>query len=397
MFPRGPEDWGGIFVHEQVRALRRIGIDALVLTGDAKILTRTTLRPRTLWPHLRPTPAITPKDVWGVPTLLFRFLAAYPPWWGYVAAVSYRREVRRLVPQIYARFPFELVHAHTAFLDGGAAAWVARRFKVPFVLTEHTGPFSALTQTTIMRRQTERALQSADLVIAVSDVLRRDMRTRVRMRPDLRIEVLGNAVDTQVFRPLGSEPPADGTVRALWVGGFLPVKQPAMLIDAFALARRHDPRLRLSMVGAGPLERAIQEQIQRRGLEDDVSVLPSASRSAIANHMRRHHFLVISSESETFGLVAVEALACGRPVLSTRCGGPEETVRGSEYGELVRNSVEDLAKGFVTMAARIGEFDPVILHDYVRRNYGFDVIAARVKETYLEVLSRHRSPGRHRG
>jgi glycosyltransferase involved in cell wall biosynthesis len=111
----------------------------------------------------------------------------------------------------------------------------------------------------------------------------------------------------------------------------------------------------------------------------------------VADYMWSHHFLVISSQSETFGLVSIEALACGRPVLSTRCGGPEEVIRGSEYGELVDNSVEDLAKGLVTMAARIAEFDPTLLHDYARRNYGLEVIAARLKETYLQMLGRRKT------
>ncbi len=386
MFPRGSEDWGGIFVQEQVRALRAAGIDARVVVGDPELIGRRTLRQLRLWPHIRPVPRVAWQDVAGVPTLYFGYLASYPPWWGYIAAISYRRELKRLAPQIYAAFAFDLVHAHTAFLDGGAGAWLGRRFRVPFVLTEHTGPFSALTNQAVMRWQTERAIFRADVVIAVSETLKKDILARVRLRGGAPARVLANGVDPTLFRPDGTAPPNDGTVRALWIGGFLPVKQPLMLIDAFAAARLQDSRLRLSMVGTGPLEPEIRAQIRRRGVEREVSVLPSAARQVVADYMRRHHFLVISSEFESFGLVAIEALACGRPVLSTRCGGPEETVRSSEYGELVGNSVKDLARGFLAMAARIVEFDAMALHDYARHNYGFEAIAAHLREIYLEVL-----------
>ncbi|MGH2360021.1 MAG: glycosyltransferase, partial [bacterium] len=362
------------------------GVDARVVAGDMKVLTRRTVWQHRPWAHIRPVRGGTWREVGAVPTLFFGFLAAYPPWWGWIAARSYRREVKRLAPWIRSTFRFDVVHAHTAFLDGGAGAWLARRFSVPFILTEHTGPFSALTDQPVMRRQTEQAINRADAVIAVSETLKKDILGRIRVRDATRVRVLGNGVDPGVFRPDGTRPPPDGTVRALWIGGFLPVKQPLMLIDAFAAARLQQPQLRMSMVGTGPLEAEIRERIRSRDVEREVSVLSSATRPAVADYMRRHHFLVMSSESETFGLVALEALACGRPVLTTRCGGPEETVRSGRYGELVGNSVADLSKGFVTMAGRLPEFDERVLHDYARRNYSFEVIAARLKETYLEIV-----------
>ncbi len=394
MFPRGPEDWGGIFVQEQVKALRNAGIDARVIVGDLELLGRRTWRHLSFGEHIRPVRTITWRDVGGVPTLYFGYVASYPPWWGRLAAISYRREVKRWAPRIYAGFPFALVHAHTAFLDGGAGAWLARRFRVPMVLTEHTGPFSALTEQPMMHRQTERAINSADVVIAVSETLKRDILARVRVRNGVSIRIVANGVDLDVFRPNEMTPSQDGTVRALWIGGFLPVKQPLMLIEAFHAAWRQDPRLRLSMVGSGPLELEILRQIRCRGIEDAVSVLPSATRSRVADYIRSHHFLVISSESETFGLVAVEALACGRPVLSTRCGGPEETIRGTDFGELVGNSAKELAKGFVTMASRLGEFAPPTLHAFARYNYGLGVIADHLQRIYAEVLQAKKE-GRH--
>jgi glycosyltransferase involved in cell wall biosynthesis len=386
MFPRGADDWGGIFVQEQAVALREARVDVRVMAGEPIWLMPRVLRHRLVYRHLITTPTANWHAVAGIPTLYFSYLVGYRPRCVGMDGISYRREIKRLADRVRADFPFDLVHAHTAFPDGGAGAWLARRFNVPLIITEHTGPFATLTERATVRRQTERAINSADTVIAVSNALKRDMLAQVRVREADRIQVLGNGVNPELFRPEGTGPPDDGTVCALWIGGFLPVKQPLMLIDAFAMALKEDSRLRLSLVGRGFLEEEVRARIKSAAVQGQVSVFPSAPRAMVADYMRRHHFLVISSESETFGLVAVEAMACGRPVLSTRCGGPEETIGQSGTGELVDNSVGGLAKGFLAMAARHGEFCATALHEYARSRFGLNTIAERLKAVYSDSL-----------
>jgi glycosyltransferase involved in cell wall biosynthesis len=323
----------------------------------------------------------------AVPTLFFPYLAPPMRYWAPLAALSYRRGLARHLQWLRREFPADLVHSHTAFLDGNAGVHLARRFRIPLIITEHTGPFTALTETPSKRRQTERALNQADLVLAVSDFLRHQIMREVRIRDPRRIEVLGNGYSTEIFKV--SSPPQDArdNIRALWLGGFLPVKQPFMLIDAFAQARQREPRLVLSMVGHGVLEEKVRTHAAARGLGDAVRFHPSASRNAVADHIRGHHFVVVSSETETFGLVVIEALGCGRPVLTTRCGGPEETIGDASRGIIVENSIEGLAEGFVRMASRLREFNPVALSRYARDNYSFDVIARRVKVIYERMRS----------
>jgi glycosyltransferase involved in cell wall biosynthesis len=322
----------------------------------------------------------------GVPVLRVPFLASYQPFWGWLAARSYRWEVTRRAMAIGASFPFELVHAHTAFLDGTVAAALSRRFNVPFLLTEHTGPFSALTATPGMRSQTERAVNSANLILAVSRHLRNAILAEIAVRHPERIRVLGNGVDLAQFGLHGAGSPNDGTVQVLWIGGFLPVKQPIMLIDAFAEAWARDGRLRLTMVGEGVLEANIRQRIAERGLAEVVCIRGSASRFDVATLMRAHHFLIVSSESETFCLVAVEAMACGRPVLTTRCGGPEETVENKVQGELVDNNAAALADGMVRLAARLDEFDEIKLHRHVKENWSCETIVSHLVQCYEAML-----------
>jgi glycosyltransferase involved in cell wall biosynthesis len=384
MFPRNSDDWGGIFVYEQVKALRRAGVDARAIVGNPRWVpwAASEAAVKTVVGFYDDHRQLDWSDIAGVPTLFFPYLAPPMRFWANLAARSYRHGLARHVRQLRREFQFDLVHSHTAFLDGGAGAYLAQRFGVPLIITEHTGPFTALTEQPAMRRQTERALNRADLVLAVSDFLRGQMMREVRIEEPRRLQVLGNGYSPEIFNLADPLPDTGSEIRALWIGGFLPVKQPFMLIEAFARARAREPRLTLSMVGYGVLEEQVRARVAALGLEEAVRFHPSASRHGIAGHLQGHHFLVVSSETETFGLVVIEALGRGRPVLTTRCGGPEETVRDQSRGEIVENSVEGLADGFVRMASRLGEFVPAVLSQYARDNYGFDLIANRLKTIY---------------
>jgi glycosyltransferase involved in cell wall biosynthesis len=399
LYPRDQSDWTGIFVFEQVRALRQIGIDARAASGLPHWLSEGLPYHRTLsaaWRHIRTWPAAGWHEREGVPCFYFPWLAPdYPPWLANAFdACAYRRGLKAVHGELAAGFAFDVVHAHTALRDGTAAAWLADRYRIPMVLTEHTGPFSLLTSGRTMRRQTERAIDRADRVLAVSAALQRDISQQIALRRPERLDILGNGIDARIFRPEPCCSPQDGTVHALWIGGMVAIKQPLMLLEAFAMAFAQLPKLRLTMVGDGALQSQIEAAIASRGLGRAVRLKPSISHDAVAEEIRRHHFLVIASASETFGVVAVEALACGRPVLTTRCGGPEETVRDRSNGEIVENSCAGLAAGFLAITARLAEFDPHRLHQEASARFDQTAIALRLAKVYEELITERKAGAR---
>jgi glycosyltransferase involved in cell wall biosynthesis len=393
MYPRKSSDWGGVFVQEQVSALRALGVDVRVATGDAVRIWRNPQRAPGLLLHFV-REALGTKDQrvsppWqirgGVPVLYFPYLAPPGRWWGMLAARSYRASLLLWGRAIRREFRFQVVHAHTAFLDGSAALAMSRAYGVPVVLTEHTGPFSTLTKGRVMRKRTQDAINRADLVIAVSERLKADILREINVSKPGQIIVMGNGFDPAIFYPSPGPRVEDGTIRALWVGGFDPVKQPIMLIDAFARAARENERLRLTMAGHGSLASAVRDRVARLGLSGKVTLLSSRTRTEVADLMREHHFLVISSKIETFGLVAVEAMGCGRPVLTTKCGGPEETVKDESRGELVQDSLSALAGGFLRLAKRLAQFDSEALASYARAHYSLNTIAGQLQSQYAQL------------
>jgi len=159
-----------------------------------------------------------------------------------------------------------------------------------------------------------------------------------------KLHTVYNGVDTGLFRPadapeaarekLGLGPNADAL---LFVGNFLPVKNPLMLLEAWRLAREKlpDRDLRLIMIGAGPMEAAIRGRAAQLGLQDALDLPGRLPSSAVADYLRAARCLVLSSHNEGVPNVVLEAMASGVPVVSTDVGGISEVLDAPFMGKLV--------------------------------------------------------------
>ena len=287
---------------------------------------------------------------------------------------------RRLLEE----FQPQVLHAHTAFLGGHAGACLARWRKLPLVLTEDTGPFSTIIRTPRQRAIVEAAVNAAHAVLPVSGAMQSAMLKALRVRSAERFQIVGRGYNRALFVP--TPPPQTPPVRFLWIGTMTDVKQPLLLVNAFAAARASNPSFILSLMGAGPLEGSIRARISELGLNDIIKILPSGSRLQVAEALARHHALVISSQTETFGVVAAEALGSGRPVLSTRCGGPEEIIATTLGGCVVEGTAAALADGFAQLASRLHAFDAIALAECAASRYSDAVATRKLADTYDHVM-----------
>lgn len=223
----------------------------------------------------------------------------------------------------------DVLYAHYLFPTGAVAMIAGRLARRPWVLTAHGRDVRNLAMPRI-RRLTAPALRGASAIIAVSRYLAGELAASGLLTPQ--VEVIDMGVDTARFRPgdriaaresLGI--PIEGPL-IVAVGGLTERKNPERLVQAFARIRETRPDARLALVGQGPLADALRRRIAAMDLSDHV-VLPGAvPNDAVVRWMTAADLLAIPSTVEPLGVVALEALACGRPVVATRVGGTAEVV-----------------------------------------------------------------------
>jgi glycosyltransferase involved in cell wall biosynthesis len=319
----------------------------------------------------------------GPPTLRVRYRQPRLLW-----TLPYVRSVLRAARGLHADFPFQVVHAHCGFPAGLAALLLAVRYRVPLIVTEHWGPYDQLMSSSRMNAIALRGVvRRATRAVAVSGALRREM-TYWTGRTD--IDVIPPAADLALFRP-GTRQPSrgQGPVRLLFVGDLAHARK--RLEDVLAaVALLEQPvrgRWALDVVGDGELRSRYEEQAQDLGVAAAVRFLGGRSIQGVAEAMRACDLFVMPSNYETFGLVYVEALATGKPVVATRCGGPEDFVTDA-VGRLVPpRDVPALARAIQEVAVALDAFPPEKLRAVAEQGFSFDAVGGRYDALYRGVLA----------
>ncbi len=251
---------------------------------------------------------------------------------------------------------YDLVHGHY-WLSGQVGAVAKERWGVPLVQSMHTlgkvknAALAAgdAAEPAIRLRGEAEVVASADALVANTHDEARQLIDRYDADP-ARVATINPGVDLSVFRP-GSQSqarqqlglPADGVV-LVFVGRVQPLKAPDMVLHAAAQMIRDDPslasRLTIAFVG-GPSGTGRQdpdgliELAGQLGLRDLIRLEPPCPQSELAQWYRAATLVMVPSYSESFGLVAMEAQACGTPVVAASVGGLRTAVRDGYSGVLV--------------------------------------------------------------
>jgi len=270
---------------------------------------------------------------------------------------------------------YDVVHSHY-WLSGWVARKVAERWRVPYVHSFHTlGRVKNLTladgddpEPPLRIANEERIIHTADRVLAPTSDEEVDLVSLYGAEP-AHVSVVAPGVDTAMFTPAG---PANvgtaGRTSVLFVGRLQPLKAPDVAVRAVAELARRAPHLdpHLVMLGGpsgfhGTQPEDIQRLAASLGLDGRVSVCPPVPQEQLARWYRAANVVLVPSRTESFGLVALEAAACGTPVVATDVGGLRTTVRDGVTGLLVDGDASAYAGAMHRiltedgLAARMGE------------------------------------------
>jgi teichuronic acid biosynthesis glycosyltransferase TuaC len=286
--------------------------------------------------------------------------------------------------------PPDLIHAHLAYPDGLAAAHLGRQLGCPVVISVHGHDVRELPDAKPRWRQLVAAALEASAAVIASSA---DVRTRLLDLgiPESKIHFVPQGVDCQLFRPNRSRTPGADGWQLLYVGRFDSRKGLEVLLEAIALLRQRRDDFRLKLIGGSPVSGgtdAFRAQAARLELIDCVEFADEQPWTAIPVQLAAADLLVLPSFYDSFGIVLIEAMACGLPVVATRCGGPEDIVT-DEVGRLVEvGNAESLAAGIGAVLDRYECYDREKIRRCAEERYDYHRLAARIVEIYEKVSKR---------
>ncbi|MGE0812311.1 MAG: N-acetyl-alpha-D-glucosaminyl L-malate synthase BshA [Vicinamibacterales bacterium] len=260
---------------------------------------------------------------------------------------QYLLSLANKVVEVASQDPFDLLHAHYA-IPHATAAYLARQVlltnpatRAPRVVTTlHGTDITLLGADPSYRDIVAFSISQSDGITTVSESLKAD--TRANLGITSRIDVIPNFVDCQFYRRrevpgLRARLGLEGRRVLIHVSNFRPVKRPSAVVEVFADVRRHVPAT-LLMVGDGPELAGAVHRARELGVAADVQFL--GIQEQVVSLLSLADVFVLTSTQESFGLAALEAMACGVPVVASRVGGVPEVVQDGVSGFL--HHVDDL-------------------------------------------------------
>jgi len=310
------------------------------------------------------------------------YVFRYPPY--ELSLASKMNQVARLQQLDLLHVHYAVPHALCAVL---AKQLAGDHLKV--VTTLHGTDITILGQDESLKDIIRWSIQRSDAVTAVSRDLIRE--TRELLEVGEPIDLVYNFVDHRVYYPrdcadLRKEFAAPGEKILMHISNYRPVKRTCDVVDIFARVSRRLPA-QLLLVGEGPDLPKLQAKIESLGLSERVHFL--GKQEDVAQIISVADLLLLPSEKESFGLVALEAMACGVPTVGTRTGGIPELVIHGECGFLApvgdTEAMADYALRLLTDDALYARFREACLRR-ARNEFNSERIIDQYEQIYYRVL-----------
>jgi len=302
--------------------------------------------------------------------------------------ILYLYSMFRAFQKIRKQFKPDIIHAHV-YTSGFLGVILGKLYNIPVIITDHAllveeakttqERFKNVVKVLIARF----TLNRAQLLLPVSSYLCAHIKS-LGIRKDCD-RVLPNIVDIEIFYPVPNNIREDQTKRILFVGRLHPLKGIDYLLNALGelLKRRSD--FHLDIIGYGAYEEEYKRLATCLGLSDKVKFHGRKKKEEIAEYMRSCDFLVLPSLWEAFGVVLIEAMACGKPVIATSCGQKE--VVNEETGILVPSKdSEALAEAIDYMLDHYSDYSPEKISRYILERFSPKVVGRQLHEAYLELI-----------
>jgi glycosyltransferase involved in cell wall biosynthesis len=375
----------GTFFREQAQALYRGGHKVGIIFPE-KFLTQTDFfhSPYTIFKEL--SQGIECENDCGVLTYRLTFL-------GWLPRVPYGNSKLFIDAgkQLFCKYIAEqgrpdVIHAHSAIYGGALAVELKKTYEIPVVITEHCSTFARGKFRPWVQKLAAATFSYADKRIVVSPKLG-ELLQNLYQDDFSTWDWVPNLVDP-LFTNFGSHylTESNRPFRFLNIANLTENKNHKNLLLAFTEGFKGNTTVELRIGGSGLKQSELEKMTSELDIKKQVKFLGELSREQVLEEMQQADVFVLSSDYETFGVVLIEALACGKSVIATTCGGPECIVNDKNGLLVPTRNVEKLSIAMQTMHKDIELYNPTIISQDCLVRFGGQVVVQQLTEIYHELV-----------
>ena len=389
MYPSTFNEIGGIFVHEQVKVLVSKGIKVQVVSP----VPRTPFPINYLSSKWKKYSTVPEKTVYeGINIWYPRYLTFPRAWFFASSGQRMYLGIKDVVAKIYKEFQFDLIHAHVALPDGYAGMKVAQKYKKPLIVNIHGQDFQqTIFKNNKCKKNIEKIINFSEKTIVVSKKLNKIGENNLQISSN-KIKVVSNGInrnDIYIKINKNFKEYKDKKI-ILSVSTLKRTKGIDLNIKAIEQLTKEYSNLIYLIIGHGAERVNLKKLIDELKIQNIVKFIGKVSHRKVMEYLDFCDVFSLPSWNEGFGIVYLEAMAQGKPVIGCQGEGIEDFVENGKTGLLVKpKDVDSLAKALGFLLSNIDEAKIIgeRAQKVVLENYTWEKNAEKTIEIYREVLN----------
>lgn len=375
-WPSNQEPQWGSFERDQALALKRLGHEVVILSFDSRV--------RKYHRHYGFTRVLheeIPHYTIYIGAIWLKVLRSW--------SISYYSKIKnRFFLLLFNRviqkegMP-DVMYAHY-LVNSSMVVAVKKKYNIPIIGIEHWSELGYEKIKNDIRFWAKKTYKDLDCLISVSTALRENLRKNFGINSFVINNMVGHEFCYVPIERRGK------IVRFVTTGNLLPVKGFDNLIKAFCKLNMSHDSWTLNIIGGGKERDNLQKLTDSVGLNNNIHLLGRKSRDGVIEMLHNSDVYVMSSRSETFGVAAIEALACGLPVIATECGGTADFMNEDNGITCPVDDVKGLANCISYMMNHYQEYNQIKIAEDCQNRFSSEAIGKQLEGIFEEVIRKNK-------
>ena len=279
-------------------------------------------------------------------------------------------------------FKPHLIHAHVMGWTSTLAFFLSNTNQTPFLISEHWSGYrkKGYAQLNFASKILRKiSAKQAEQICVVSNFLKEDM---LKCGVTANYTIVGNVVDG-----IALDIEKNKTFSFVFAGDLVQeTKNVKGIIEAFSEVLKHHKNIKLDIIGDGKDLKNYKALSNRLKLNNHVSFHGNRNNDYVIKTLSQSHVLILNSYFETFSIICAEALLCGIPVISTKCGGPESFLNDKTGILIDLDNKKQLTTAMESMINNYDKYEPEKLKS-IAHQFSMDNIGKKINQEYLRALN----------